>query len=82
MGNMLKLSAKQLAEAMGWTMNFANGYLDGNTFKSRAVCPSKELMDGTTEYAIGVQIGYNYGVDYLEWAEDVPLPVSNFRQAC
>lgn len=86
MVNMLKLSAKQLAETLGWSISFANGYIDGNTYRSRGLTPPEDFLYGTEEYAIGVQVGYNYGPDYLDWHDEdtsrPAVPTSKSNQPC
>ena len=74
-------SAKSLAMSLGWDMEFALGYVDGIAYRNKSIAPPRESLSGTSEYALGVQIGYNYGLDYLEWSAEVE-PMMNFKQGC
>lgn len=69
MGALKQQNIKDLADAMNWGEEFASGYLDGQGYRRNGVPPPRELMQGTNEYALGVQIGYNYGAEYLRWGD-------------
>lgn len=66
---MRKEAADELAQALGWERDFATGYLDGHSYRSSSTTPPKDLMSDNTNYALGVQIGYRYGSEYLQWAD-------------
>jgi len=64
---LMKNEAVQLAEKTGWTFDFAAGFLAGESARARRRIPAPELLHGSDEYALGVQIGFNYGAAYLSW---------------
>jgi len=53
-----KMDAKRLAEGRGWTLAFAYGYVDGQAYRRNAVLPPKDLLQASTQYAMGLQAGY------------------------
>lgn len=65
--NLLKNEAVKLAEKTGWSFDFAAGFLAGESARARRRIPAPELLAGSDEYALGVQIGYHYGEAYLTW---------------
>jgi hypothetical protein len=64
---LMKNEAVQLAEKTGWTFDFAAGFLAGESARARRRVPAAELLAGSDEYSLGVQIGYHYGAAYLSW---------------
>jgi hypothetical protein len=53
-----KEKAKVLAEQNGWTTVHAEGYIEGERARRRGLAPSKFLMVGIDEYALGFRAGY------------------------
>jgi hypothetical protein len=49
---------KVLAEANGWSLDHAKGYVDGETFRLRGKKPSNYVMIGIDEYSLGFRAGY------------------------
>lgn len=49
---------KVLAEANGWSLDHAKGYVDGETFRRRGKKPSKYVLIGIDEYCLGFRAGY------------------------
>lgn len=49
---------KVLAEANGWSLDFAKGYVDGETFRLRGKKPSNYVLIGIDEYCLGFRAGY------------------------
>jgi len=47
-----------LAEAKGWSLEHAKGYVDGETFRLRGKTPSKYCLVGIDEYSLGFRTGY------------------------
>ncbi|MCZ7564628.1 MAG: hypothetical protein M5U08_13345 [Burkholderiales bacterium] len=64
---LMKDEAVNLAEKTGWTFDFAAGFLAGESAQARRRVPAPELLGGTDDYALGVQIGFHYGEAYLAW---------------
>jgi hypothetical protein len=62
-----KMDARRLAEARGWTLSFAYGYLDGQAYRTSAVVPPKDLLWDNSQYALGLQAGYFPEVGLLEF---------------
>lgn len=53
-------SAKVLAEEMGWTLDRAKGYIEGERYCRRRLALSEYHKVGIDEYALGFRAGY-YG---------------------
>lgn len=49
---------KVLAEANGWSLDYARGYVDGETFRLRGKSPSHYVLIGIDEYSRGFRAGY------------------------
>ena len=49
---------KVLAEKNRWTLNHAEGYIEGETFRRRGMTPSKYAQIGIDEYCLGFRAGY------------------------
>jgi len=49
---------KVLAEANGWSLDYAKGYVDGETFRLRGKKPSNYVLIGIDEYCLGFRAGY------------------------
>jgi len=49
---------KVLAESNGWPPAYAEGYIDGETFRRRGMTPSKYAQIGIDEYSLGFRAGY------------------------
>jgi hypothetical protein len=49
---------KVLAEANGWSLDYAKGYVDGDTFRLRSKKPSNYVLIGIDEYCLGFRAGY------------------------
>lgn len=59
MTNDLKRDVNEVAAAAGWSLAYARGYLDGIAFRRRGVKPSGDLLQATSDYALGLQTGYH-----------------------
>jgi len=64
---------KVLAEANGWSLEHARGYVDGEAFRLRGKQPSTYALVGIDEYCLGFRAGY-YERQDLGLA-DFPPPV-------
>ena len=49
---------KVLAETNGWSLDHAEGYVDGETCRRRGKTPSKYALIGIDEYCRGFRAGY------------------------
>jgi hypothetical protein len=49
---------KVLAEANGWSLEHARGYVDGQAFRLRGKQPSQYALVGIDEYCLGFRAGY------------------------
>lgn len=49
---------KVLAERNGWSLDHAQGYVDGETSRRRGKPPSKYALIGIDEYCLGFRAGY------------------------
>jgi len=49
---------KVLAEKNNWSLNHAEGYIEGETFRRRGMTPSKYAQIGIDEYSLGFRAGY------------------------
>ena len=47
-----------LAEANGWSLDHARGYVDGVAFRLRGKAPSKHVLVCIDEYCLGFRAGY------------------------
>ena len=50
--------AKLLAEKNGWPLAWAEGYVDGETFRRRGEPPTIYAQIGIDEYSLGFRAGY------------------------
>ena len=60
-GDMRVLSeekSKVLVERNGWSLAYAQGYVDGETLRRRGTTPSKYAQIGIDEYSLGFRAGY------------------------
>jgi hypothetical protein len=44
--------------ANGWSLDYAKGYVDGETFRLRGKKPSNYVLIGIDEYCLGFRAGY------------------------
>ena len=51
-------SAKVLVEEMGWTLEQAEGYVEGERYRLGRLAPSEYHKVGIDEYALGFRAGY------------------------
>ena len=49
---------KVLAEVNSWPLDYARGYVDGETIRLRGRKPSKCALIGIDEYCLGFRAGY------------------------
>ena len=49
---------KVLAERNGWSLDHAQGYVDGEISRRRGKPPSKYALIGIDEYCLGFRAGY------------------------
>ena len=49
---------KVLAEKNSWSLNHAEGYIEGETFRRRGMTPSMYAQIGIDEYSLGFRAGY------------------------
>ena len=49
---------KVLAERNGWSLAYAEGYIEGETFRRRGMTPSRYAQIGIDEYSLGFRAGY------------------------
>jgi len=70
MAEIIHLAAYRLARNTGWTQNMAHGYLRGNAYRITQMSPPQDQLDGSEDYAVGVQLGYRYGLHYLRWLKE------------
>jgi hypothetical protein len=50
--------AKLLAERNSWSLAYAEGHIDGESFRRRGATPSKYAQIGIDEYSLGFRSGY------------------------
>ena len=50
--------ARVLAERNGWPLAYAEGHIDGESFRRRSMTPSKYAQIGIDEYSLGFRAGY------------------------
>lgn len=62
-----------LAEARGWSLEHARGYVDGEAYRLRGKPPSKYVLVGIDEYCLGFRAGYYVRQD-REMAANSPAP--------
>jgi len=53
-----KEKSQVLADRNGWSIEYARGYVDGETCRQRARKPSKYQMIGIDDYSLGFRAGY------------------------
>ena len=51
-------NGKLLAEKMGWTLERAEGYVEGERYRRRRLALSEYQKVGIDEYALGFRAGY------------------------
>jgi len=49
---------KVLAEVYGWSLDYAQGIVDGEISRLRGKKPSKHVLIGIDEYSLGFRAGY------------------------
>jgi hypothetical protein len=49
---------KALAEKNGWSLARAEGFLEGESYRRRALTPSNYVRVGIDEYCLGFRSGY------------------------
>lgn len=54
-----RLSFAELAKTYGWSISYADGFADGEAYKSRRQTPPAYLLWGLDEYSQGFQAGFN-----------------------
>jgi hypothetical protein len=47
-----------LAEANGWSLEHARGYVEGEAYRLRGIRPSQYALVGIDEYCLGFRAGY------------------------
>ena len=55
---LVKEKFRVLADANGWSPDFARGYADGETFRLRGKKPSNYVLVGIDDYSLGFRTGY------------------------
>lgn len=55
---MTKEKFKVLAESNGWSLGYAEGFVDGESSRRRNLQPPKYPMIGIDEYCLGFRAGY------------------------
>lgn len=53
-----KSNSDALETAYGWSPDRAKGHADGNAYRMRGTQPSKYMLVGIDEYALGFRAGY------------------------
>jgi len=51
-------AAEVLERAYGWSHDRTRGYLDGIAYRVNGIQPSKYLLVGIDDYAVGFRVGY------------------------
>lgn len=54
-----RLNFADLARTYGWSITYADGFADGEAYKSRAQQPPAYLLWGFDEYSLGFQAGFH-----------------------
>lgn len=49
---------KVLAEKNGWSLPRAQGFVDGESYRRRAMAPGRHAQVGIDEYSLGFRAGY------------------------
>jgi hypothetical protein len=68
---------KALAEANGWSLERARGYVDGETFRLRAKPPSNYVLVGIDEYSLGFRAAYYERQDPDQSSEAPGAPIAS-----
>ena len=68
---------RALAEANGWSLDHAKGYVDGETYRLRGKMPSKYCLIGIDEYSLGFRAGYYERESLASTASHPDLPVAS-----
>ena len=68
---------KVLAEANGWSLDHARGYVDGEASRLRGKSPSKYVLIGIDEYCLGFRAGYYERQSPASTASLPDLPVAS-----
>jgi len=58
-----RLSFADLARTYGWSITYADGFADGEAYRSRGQKPPAYLLWGFDEYALGFQAGFRGEAD-------------------
>ena len=61
-----------LAEARSWSLEYASGYIEGETQRRRATSPTPFMLVGMDQYSLGFRAGY---FDRQQAARSVRAPV-------
>ncbi len=70
MAEIIHLAAFRLARQTGWSLDMAHGYLKGNAYRVAQLKPPEENLDAGDDFAVGMQLGYRYGLHYLRWLKE------------
>lgn len=70
MAEIIHLAAYRLARRTGWTLEMAHGYLKGNAYRVAQLTPPEGDLDAEDDFAVGMQLGYRYGLHYLRWLKE------------
>ncbi len=70
MAEIIHLAAYRLARRTGWSHDMAQGYLRGNAYRVAQMAPPQSQLESGDDYAVGVQLGYCYGLHYLRWLKE------------
>ena len=70
MAEIIYLAAYRLARRTGWSLDMSQGYLKGNAYRVAQLTPPKDKLDASDEYAVGLQLGFRYGLHYLRWLKE------------
>jgi hypothetical protein len=54
-----RLNFAELARTRGWSITYADGFADGEAYRSRKQQPPAYLLWGFDEYSQGFQAGFN-----------------------
>ena len=70
MAEIIHLGAYRLSRRTGWSREMAHGYLRGNAYRVAQLIPPQEQLEAANDYAVGLQLGYHYGLHYLRWLKE------------
>ncbi len=70
MAEIIYLAAYRLSRRTGWNLEMSHGYLKGNAYRVAQLTPTEAQLEASDDFAVGLQLGYRYGLHYLRWLKE------------